>query len=272
VPTTIDHGTTRDGLIQLRRRWRPEGDARAAVLILHGIAEHSGRYEHVGDRLASHGLDVVAIDHRGYGRSGGRRGHVDRFSQFLDDVEDQLAQVRTLGLPTVLLGHSMGGLIATNYCVDDRPLPDLLVLSGPAIGKPKVNPLYAFLAPVLGRLFPTMETPDDGDPTILATDPSVGEIFYADPLRVPVPTAALGHGLLSAIDTTRERIEKLTIPTLCLHGGDDLLVPAAASEILEGMANVDRRVIDGLYHEVFNEPVGLQLVDDVVTWLEPHIG
>jgi acylglycerol lipase len=271
VSASIDHGTTRDGLIQLRRRWRAESEARGVVLILHGIAEHSGRYEHVGDHLAAAGLDVVGIDHRGYGRSGGRRGHVDDFSQFLDDVEDQLAEVRSLGLPTVMLGHSMGGLIATRYCVDDRPQPDVLVLSGPAIGDIQVNTVKRFLAPALARFFPTMEIKDDGDPTILATDQTVGETFYADPLRVPYPTASLGHSLLDAVERTRELIDRLTIPTLCLHGGDDKLVPPGASEILEQLPNVDRRVIEGLYHEVFNEPVGPDLLDDVVAWLEPHL-
>lgn len=271
MSAAIDHGTTRDGLVQLRRRWQPAGDARAAVLILHGIAEHSGRYEHVGDRLADHGYDVVAIDHRGYGRSGGRRGHVDDFSQFLDDVEDQLGEIRTLELPTVLLGHSMGGLIATAYCVDGRPPPDALVLSSPAIGKPEVNPVLAALAPIMGRLFPTMVVRDDGDPDILATDPSVGATFYADPLRVPYPTASLGRALLGTIETTRERIDELSVPTLCLHAGDDKLVPAEASAVLEGRPGVERRVLPGLYHEIFNEPVGPDLVDEVADWVDRQL-
>jgi len=271
LPATIDYGTTRDGLIQLRRRWRPDGDARAAVLVLHGIAEHSGRYEHVGDHLAAAGFDVVAIDHRGYGRSGGRRGHVDSWSQFVDDVEDQLAEVRALELPTVMIGHSMGGLIATSYCTDDRPEPDLLMLSGPAIGTPDVNPVLAFLSPVLGRIAPTMEVREDGDPDVLATDPEVGQEFYADPLRVPYPTASLGRALLGEIDVVRDRIDRLTVPTLCMHGGADVLVPAEASAILEGRPNVERRVIDGLYHEIFNEPVGLDLVDDVIVWIDGQL-
>ncbi len=270
MPAEIDHGVTRDGLVQLRRRWRPVGRARAAVLVLHGIAEHSGRYEHVGDRLASHGFEVVAIDHRGYGRSGGRRGHVDSWSQFLDDVQDQLARVRELDLPTVLLGHSMGGLIATSYVVDERPAPDLLVLSGPALGADV--PLHLrVIAPVLGTVAPTLVIRDEGDPSVLATDPRVGETFYADPLRVPYPTARLGRELLRAIRTTRQRIGRLTIPTYVLHGGDDTLVPTAASRILEELPNVTRRVLPGLRHEVFNEPVGPELVDDVAAWIDDQL-
>ena len=117
VTSTIDHGTTRDGLVQARRRWQPSGEAHAAVLLLHGIAEHGGRYEHVGRRLADSGFETVAIDHRGYGQSGGRRGHVDRWSQFTDDVQDQLAEVRSLGK-----GVLMGGLGFHRQLIDG-PVP-----------------------------------------------------------------------------------------------------------------------------------------------------
>ncbi len=270
VSSTIDHGTTRDGLIQLRRRWRPEGPARAAVLLLHGIAEHSGRYEHVGERFAAAGFDTVAIDHRGYGLSGGRRGHCDWWSQFSDDVADQLFEVRRLGLPTVLLGHSLGGLMATRFVVDDRPEPDLLVLSGPALGVEV--PLHLRLAaPVLGILAPNLEIKDEGDPSLLSSDPGVGERFYADPLRVPNPTARMGREILRAISQARAGIERVTMPTLVLHGGDDALVPPEASEIFETLPNVERIVYPGLRHEVFNEPTGPEVIDRVVAWVDSNL-
>ncbi len=270
MTATIDHGTTRDGLIQLRRRWQPSGAARAAVLLLHGIAEHSGRYEAVGDQLAEAGFDVIGIDLRGYGRTGGRRGHVDDWSQFLDDVEDQLAEVRTLGLPTIMIGHSMGGLIALSYCVDHRPLPDLLVLSAPALGA-DLSLWLRLAAPILGRLFPHMEIKDDGDPSLLSTDSKVGEVFYADPLRVPYPTASLGRALLGAIDSTRERVERLSTPTLVMHGGDDHLVPTESSEILEGLPEVKRIVYPGLRHEIFNEPSGREVLAEAIAWIDDQL-
>jgi alpha-beta hydrolase superfamily lysophospholipase len=270
VTSTVDHGTTRDGLIQLRRRWSPEDDPRGAVLLLHGIAEHSGRYEHVGRRLADAGFDVIAIDHRGYGRSGGRRGHVDSWTQFVDDVEDQMEQVRSLGVPTVLLGHSMGGLIATRYVVAERPPPDLLVLSGPALGA-EIKPHLRLAAPLLGRIAPTLEIKDPGDPSLLSTDPRVGEVFYADPFRVPFPTARLGWELIQAIEDARRGIEKVTVPTLVLHGSDDGLVPTEASEIFETLPNAERRVYPGLRHEVFNEPDGLAIVDEMIAWIDARL-
>jgi acylglycerol lipase len=273
VRSVVDHGTTRDGLVQLRRRWSSKGPARAAILLVHGIAEHSGRYEHVGSALADRGFDVVAIDLRGFGESGGRRGHVDEFSQFLDDVEDQLAELRKLALPTVLLAHSMGGLIATAYCVDGRPLPDYLVLSGPALGydlslKEK---LLTTLVPVLRRVTPTLEVRQPPDPSVLSTDPTVGEIFYADPLRVPYPTVMLGSELRAAMLSTVEDIDRLTVPTLCFHGGDDWLVPTEASAVLETLPNVERFVLEGMRHEVFNEPGGLEVVHRIADWLDERL-
>ena len=271
VSSLTDHGTTRDGLVQMRRRWQPAGDARAAVLLLHGIAEHGGRYEHVGRRLADAGFDVVAVDHRGCGRSGGRRGHVDRWSQFTDDVEDQLAQIRELGLPTVLLGHSMGGLMATRYCVDtDRPQPDLLVLSGPALDA-EIATRLRIAAPILSRIAPTLEIREDGDPSFLSKDPKVGEVFYADPSRVPYPTARLGHELVTAMQDARSGVANITVPVLVLHGTDDRLVPASASDIFETIPNAERVLYEGLRHEVFNEAEGLEIVDTVIAWINGHL-
>ena len=255
----------------MRRRWQPTGDARASVLLLHGIAEHGGRYEHVGRRLADAGFDVVAIDHRGYGQSGGRRGHVDRWSQFSDDVEDQLTEVRALGLPTILLGHSMGGLMATRYCVDtDRLQPDLLVLSAPAL-EAEIKPHLRFAAPLIGRIAPTLEIKEDGDPSFLAKDPRVGEVFYADPYRVPFPTARLGMELMRAMDEARADITNITIPILVLHGTDDRLVPDSASEIFETLPNAERILYDGLRHELFNEAEGPEIIDTAIDWINRQL-
>lgn len=270
VTSTVDHGTTRDGLVQLRRRWRPEGEAKAAVLLLHGIAEHSGRYEHVGRRLADYDYDVIAIDHRGYGRSGGRRGHVDRWSQFTDDVEDHMNELRSLDLPVVLLGHSMGGLMATRYVVDEREQPDLLVLSGPALGA-EIPTHLRIAAPLIGRILPTVEIKEEGDPSLLSTDPRVGEVFYEDPYRVPFPTARLGWELMKAIEEARAGIANITMPTFVQHGGDDGLVPDEASEILETLPNVERIVYPDLRHEIYNEPNRFEIIDTMIAWVDANL-
>jgi len=273
VPATTDHGTTRDGLIQFRRRWKPTGPARAAILLLHGISEHTGRYEHVGDQLAEAGFEVVGIDHRGYGQSGGRRAYLDHWSDFLDDVEDQLAELRALQLPTVMLGHSMGGLITLSYCLDGRPLPDLAVVSGPAlgIGMSSRQRVFQLVGPALRRASPGFEIREDFDPTIFASDISVGERFRDDPLRVDFVTVAIAMELLGALEEANRKLDSLEVPTLCLHGSDDKLVPVGSSEPLATIGGADRIVYDGLGHEIFNEPNGREIVDEVIRWIDARL-
>lgn len=287
----IDYGVTRDGLIQLRRRWpatglefstaagpaasreSSTGRARAVVCVLHGVAEHSGRYEHVGVALAGRGFEVVAVDHRGHGRSGGRRGHVDRWSQYLDDVEDQMAEIRGLGRPVVMLGHSLGGLMALSYCVEGRPAPDLLVVSAPALGYALDRPrqLLRLAGPVLASLAPTATVGINRDLSLLATDPEVAAEAAADPLWNREVTVSLGWQVLRAAVRTRTRLDRLEAPVLCVHGRDDHLVPAAASEILASAAGAERRVYEGLRHEVFNEPAGLDVLAEVIDWIEANL-
>lgn len=289
--SVIDYGVTRDGLIQLRRRWPatgPEssmaagpaegressaGPARAVVCVLHGVAEHSGRYEHVGSALAGRGFEVVAVDHRGHGRSGGRRGHVDRWSQYLDDVEDQMAEIRGLDRPVVMLGHSLGGLMALSYCVEGRPAPDLLVVSAPALGYALDRPrqLLRLAGPVLASLAPTATVGINRDLSLLATDPEVAAKAAADPLWNREVTVSLGWQVLRAAVRTRTRLDRLEAPVLCVHGRDDHLVPAAASEILASAAGAERRVYEGLRHEVFNEPAGLDVLAEVIDWIEANL-
>ena len=266
----IDHGTTRDGLIQLRRRWSAAGEPRAAALVIHGLGEHGGRYEHVGERFAAVGIETIALDNRGFGRSGG----VDDWSRFHDDIEDQLAEVRSLGLPTVLVGHSLGGLMAVGYATTDRPQPDALIASGPALGAEldARAKMLARLGPLIRRVAPGFEHRDEWDVTVFAEDVTVGERFRVDPLRTDFVTISLALEALGAISRARAAVGDVAVPLLCVHGAKDKLVPVEASEILETIPGAERIVYDELGHEVFNEPVGLEVVDTCVGWIERVLG
>ena len=151
---TVQFGQAGDGNTQLRRRWSAT-DPTAAILLVHGIGEHSGRYLHVGEYLSGNGFDIMSFDNRGFGQSGGRRAHVDSFDEFLDDIEDLLEERRSLGVPVVLFGHSLGGLMASTYLVSDRPQPDLAILSAPALAA-VVPGWQRVAAPILGRITPSM--------------------------------------------------------------------------------------------------------------------
>jgi alpha-beta hydrolase superfamily lysophospholipase len=252
------------------RAWSPSGNPWARVLIVHGIGEHSGRYERTGRLMAEAGLDVQAFDLRGHGLSGGRRVYVRRWDDYLDDVEVRLAALREPGLPLVLFGHSMGALIALTYVCSGRPAPDLLVLSAPPLDA-KVPPWQRLLAPILGVVAPTVVLANPISGEQLAHDPAVGIAYFADPLVQPRSTTRLGAQLLSAAKRARSELGRLNVPTLVIHGGADTLVPTAVSEPLGALPGVERRVLPDLRHETLNEPEGPDVVAGVVAWLRAHV-
>jgi alpha-beta hydrolase superfamily lysophospholipase len=251
----------------LLRHW-PATSPWALVLIVHGLGEHSGRYEHVGDQLAAAGLDVHAFDLRGQGGSGGRRGHVDRWSQVHDDLQERLLAVRAAagGRPVVLYGHSMGGLVVLGYLLTERHAPDLVVVTAPGLDSTLAG-WKKTLAPVLGRIVPTLAVPNGIDGRTLSRDPRVAEKVAADPACATASTTRFGAEAMAEQARVRRDYGRLALPTLVLHGLDDGLVPPAASERLATLPNVERRTYPGLRHELHNEPEGPQVIDEVIAWL-----
>jgi alpha-beta hydrolase superfamily lysophospholipase len=240
------------------------------VLLIHGIAEHSGRYEQIGAQFARSGIGAIGIDQRGHGTTEGPKGHVETFGGFLDDIEDQLTQIRTFGVPVILLGHSMGGLVSTSYVISDRAAPDLLVLSGPALGTDLPGWQITAVSK-LAQLSPKLFVGPRFDTEVLSRDPEVGKAYNADPLVKPGASANLLAQLMCAMALTAARVDELAIPTLCLHGADDELVPTAASAVLEGLPGVERRVLPNLRHEIFNEPEGPDIVTLVIEWIDAQL-
>jgi acylglycerol lipase len=264
---------TRDGLELRTLRWAADGDPRAHLLLIHGIAEHAGRHAHVATRFAQAGIETHAFDLRGFGASSGRRAYLDRWSQYHEDVEDQLAAIRAVSgrLPVVLYGHSMGGLIAIGHVLADvpRPAPDLLVLSAPAIGA-NVALWKRSLADVLGRLAPRFEIANDLPPGGLSHDGQVELAYRSDPLNYHRTTARLGMELFheqARVAARLTRIAALSLPTYVLHGSDDEVVPVSSSASLEDRENVTRRVYPGLRHEMHNEPEAAAVIDDTTAWI-----
>ncbi len=179
-----------DGGAQLVRDWDPVGEVKADIVLVHGIGEHSGRYARTGSLLAEAGYRVRGFDLLGFGASSGERADIARWSLFLDQVEGNLNSVRTPGRPVILMGHSMGGLIALDFALAERPRPDLLILSSPALGGGKG--WQRSVAPVLARLFPTMAAPTTVRGDQLSRDPRVGEAYFADPLVLTKASFRLG--------------------------------------------------------------------------------
>ena len=177
---------TVDGLRLFTRIWSPERkDVRGLIYLLHGYAEHSGRYAHVAECFVKSGFIVAALDHRGHGKSAGRRVWAKSLDQFVDDIDFWINDLKKSysDLPQFLVAHSMGALMAVLYCTKKKPTFKGVVLSAAAV---KINedfsPLLQKLAPIMGAIFPYMPT-TKVDPALLASDPTVGENFVKDPLN-----------------------------------------------------------------------------------------
>jgi acylglycerol lipase len=252
------------------RRWTPDGEPWARVLIVHGIGEHGGRYQRTGTLMSEAGLDVEAFDLRGHGLSGGRRVYVHKWDDFLDDVEVRLEALRQRGGPVVLFGHSMGALIALTYACSDRPAPGLLVLSAPPLSA-DVPAWQRAMAPILGRVAPSMVVANPIVGAQLARDPAVGIAYFEYPLVQPRSTMRLGLQLFTAMKRARRSLARLNVPTLVIHGGADTLVPTRVSEPLADVPGVERRVLGQLRHETLNEPEGPEVVAEIVAWLRANV-
>ncbi len=269
----VDHVPTRDGTTLLIRHWPvPDGEPWATMLLVHGLAEHSGRYDHVGIQLAEAGIDAHAYDQRGFGASGGPRASVQRWSQLHDDLEERIAAVRSIapGRPLALVGHSLGGLVTLGYVLDGRARPDLLVLSAPAIGA-SVPLWQRLLVGSLRRVMPGLLLSNRLDTEVLSSDPDVRTRYLSDPLNQHKSTVRFAHAAFGEQRRVAASLDRLALPTLVVHGADDRLVPTHTSAILEGRGGVTRRVYPETRHELHNEPIARQEVDDIVGWVRDRV-
>jgi acylglycerol lipase len=258
------------------RAWLPDDPPLAAVIIAHGAAEHCGRYEHVASRLNSGRFAVYAMDHRGHGRSGGRRANIGRFDWLIADLHTLIGRARQAypGLPIFLVGHSMGGAIAFGYALAHPRQITALALSAPALSMGDLVPswqvrliqLLSTIAPNLGVL--TLPA------AAVSRDPAVVKAYEEDPLvyRGAAPARTLTE-MAGAMRGFVQHAAELQMPVLIQHGTGDTLVPLVGNRrIYERMGSVDKtlRVYEGLYHEIFNEPEREQVLDDLVAWLAKH--
>lgn len=257
--------------------WTPDVEPRGVVVLSHGLGEHARRYDHVAQRFGQAGLVTYALDHRGHGRSGGKRVQVRSIDEYTGDFDAlaKTASAEVPGVKRIALGHSMGGGIVFTYGVEHAGEYDLMVLSGPAVAAQKdVPPAKAFLGKAVGSLLPNLPV-EQLDANAVSRDPEVVAAYNADPLvwhgKIP---AGIAKALLKVGETMPQRARGLTAPLLVVHGAEDKLVPADGSKLLVdcvGCTDVHLKVYPELYHEVFNEPERERVLDDVTAWIEARL-
>ena len=268
--THLDIVTTRRGVTELRRRWEAV-DPWASLLIIHGLGEHSGQHHLVGARLAAAGIDTRAFDLEGFGGSGGNRADQTVWSFYLDQIMDNLASLFHQNLPVVVLGHSMGGLLALDYALSRHRQPDLLVLNAPATDA--VVPAWKRkYGPILAQVLPTLNLSNPFDLYQIFKDPAVAADYIKDPLSQSRTTVRLGTHMLGAMKRVNSSLHRFTTPCLLTHGEDDTLIPPYMSLKLGQLPNVERRVYQRIRHASLQEREGGVIVEDIVAWIRDRVG
>lgn len=258
--------------------WLPNGESKAVLLIVHGLAEHSGRYMNVVNHFVPLGYAVYGIDLIGHGKSDGTRVYVKRFEDYTDLIKRYCDMVREWQheRPIFLVGHSMGASIGALYLLDHQAGLIGAVLSGPAVKVPdNIPPAVVFVSKVLATVTPKFRVMGL-DAEGVSRDPAVVQAYVNDPLVYTGKiTARLGAEYLKAMQRISAEAGTITLPILILQGSADKLVnPDDANLLYATVSSSDKtiKIYDGLYHEVFNEPEHEQVLRDVETWLETHLG
>lgn len=249
---------------------------KAILVIVHGISEHKGRYLRLQNDLAGEGFGSYAYDQRGFGHSGGNRGHVDRYSDYLHDIKAVITSVRKShpSDKVFLIGHSLGGLIAATFCVDFPHEVEGLVLSAPAFDVVVLPWWLEKLVALLSRIIPAWPIHYPSLDGKKSHDPEVDIAFNKDPLvhtkatpRFYVEFRKMNHYL-------RASVGKIMTPTLILQGKADAIVrPGGAQIIFDRLQIRQKRLIwyEGFFHEIFNEVGREEVISDLVAWLKGSI-
>ncbi|MBF0449487.1 MAG: alpha/beta hydrolase [Candidatus Magnetomorum sp.] len=254
--------------------WLPEEKPKAILLIVHGLVEHSGRYMNVVNYFVPRGYAVYSFDHIGHGKSGGKRAYIEQFKDFTDTIKVYFDLIRGWNpdTPVIIFGHSMGGLISTNYLLDYQSELSAAVISGPPLVLP--NAISVLSGEILSKLMPWIGllriNPDD-----ISREKSVVQAYIDDPLvnndRI---SARLLNEIVKGMKRVSSEVSQITLPLMIVHGGADKLAAPAGSQMLFDKASSQKKAIkiyDGLYHEVLNEPEREQVLEDIAVKLDEFL-
>ena len=267
-----------DGTSIYWKGWVPDNFPKAMVHVIHGYAEHIDRYGNVVNELLPAGYAVFGTDHRGHGKSQGKRGHVKSFQEFIDDEKQfrrDVIRARFPGIPYFVLGHSMGSLIAMNYVEQNAEDVKGLVLSGtgsqPGTDIPKI---LLTLTKILSKVLPAVHVKSPLPPEFISRDMAVVKAYIDDPLVYNVITPRLAHEMNRYVVIGAQNAFKIKIPVLIQLGSRDTAF-SGQKELFEMIGAKDKtfKQYEGLKHEVYNELVAdrVKVLADLRSWLDRHV-
>lgn len=241
------------------------------LVLVHGYGEHAGRYDAFAKALNEKGISVTSYDQRGYGKSDGTRAYVKRFQQYVDDLKVILKK-DSFTIPTFLMGHSMGGLVAVNYYVQNpqNSFRGLISSSSLLAVDPDLSPILQALAPIIGFLFPKLKT-EKLDQTYLSRSPENIAAYNSDPLMYVEGTRArTAAEMLKTVKVVNKEFDKVEASLLVLHGDQDrLTMPVGSQKLYDDASANDKQIklYSGLYHELIHEPERDEVIGDITSWI-----
>lgn len=266
-----------DGVELFAQAWEPTVVSRRAVLCLvHGLGEHSGRYAHVAEAFGKEGYILLGFDHRGHGRSGGARGHVSSSEDFMKDIDLLLeqARIRYPGLPILLYGQSLGGILVLHYGLKRRPALKGVIAASPGLHTSlEEQTVKIFTVNLLGSLLPGTTLPSGLNPAEISRDTGVVEKYIHDPLVHDKITLGLGKIMLGMNKWTLTHAGEFPLPLLLLHGkSDKIAYPSGSTEFAAALKqNCTLALWDGAYHELHNEPEKAEVFKTMTMWIDARL-
>jgi acylglycerol lipase len=268
---------TKEGLNIFGQTWSPEGSPRAVIALAHGLGEHSGRYAHVAAFFAAAGIATVAYDRSGHGKSEGKRGHTTSYDLFYDEIADLTVHARRQfpNIPVFLYGHSMGGNIVLNHVLRNK-IKDVagVISTGSVIQLAfKPNPFIIGIGRLTLKFYPSFTQNNQLDVKNLSKDPKVIAAYIADPLVHDRLTSAGGLGIIDAAQYLCDHPTTFPVPLYIAHGANDKVTSAPGSVWFANNYNGDitLRIWNELTHEIHNEPEQLQVLGEMLDWVNGKI-
>ncbi len=266
---------TKDNLKIHAVHWKAP-NPKAVVCLVHGQGEHCERYDHLADFFCKNDYSIMSYDHRGHGKSEGKRGHTPNYDAYLDGVDDLItkARIEYPDLPIFLYGHSMGGNIALNYLIKRKPDVKGIITTGPWI-KLAFEPskFLVTLGKFMRNITPSLSQPTGLDAKHIARNEATVEAYVKDPLVHGKVTSAAGIDLMKAADFLDNYSGELSCPALLMHGEDDQITSAKATEAFAERVSGDitLEIWKGLYHEIHNELVQDEVFQTEIDWLNDKL-
>lgn len=268
--------TSADGLKLYYQSWHPKRQTRAVLGIVHGLGSHSGRFEKVASQLVPFGYSVYGFDLRGHGRSPGQRGYINRWDEYRDDFGQfwKLMVAQNSVAPCFVMGHSLGAIVVLDYALTYPGTVPGIIAMAPALKPIGVPPVRLMLGKLLSLVWPRFSL-DTGIPQNAGShDPTVLADYLSDPLRHRQGTARLVTEFFRTTNLIQVRLSGLQSAILALHGSDDsVALPECSRFLFESVPVIDKeyREYPGGYHDLHDDTIAQQVLNDLSNWLERHV-